>query len=258
VPLSQAGEGARLFVVVTWGASGSLWLARLLNAHPEVLCLHAFNGQLNRHWGQSIDELTYLRAIAHQSKAYRLAGDVHGVDVHGLGALRDAFGDRLRVATLVRHPVPRLVSQWAVYRRRGIGLRELSRRARWRARLRVWRRAGNPDEPLFAHAMSLVNRVVLESRQGPMFALERLASDVDEAQALLSHLSASELAFPESAFESVWRTRVNPHASAEARVFEPKALFAELPAWQREAFAALLDPAARSRYEELGYDLSFV
>ena len=39
--LLDAGSCDRLFAVVSWGAAATMWLAKTLNAHPEMLCLHA-------------------------------------------------------------------------------------------------------------------------------------------------------------------------------------------------------------------------
>ena len=249
----------RLFSVISWGASGSQWLVRLLNAHPDVLCLHHLRG----HWAFILDEppvanLTYLRVVERQGRAYRLAGDVHGVDPHDLDAARREFGSRLRVACMSRHPVPRIASQLGVLHQRGFASYGLSPRRLRHSLPRGLRAAFDDEEKLFfVHVMGLVNRIRLETQLGPVFTLERLSGEVEAVHELLDHLSAGELTFPEEVLERLWARPLNPHASPD-QPRDPKDAFARWPSWQREAFATLLEPEARALYESLGFDLSFV
>lgn len=249
----------RLFAICSWGNAGTYWLTKLLNAHPEIFCVHNVKGQWARHTGADrIDDLDYLRIVGTQGAVYRLAGDVHGVARESIPGLRAEFGDRFRCASLVRHPVPRVRSHMTLAATAGFNSYNVDYR----------RLEGSLDEPLkrllkgeerlfFAHVMELVNSVSEEKALGPVYALERLSSDSGNIEELVAHLSNAELSFPAALLDWDWRDPVNRHAS-DRSAGVPETIFASLPGWQQEAFGALLGPHARRLYEDLGYDLSFL
>ncbi len=253
----------RLFAICSWGNAGTYWLTKLLNAHPEIFCVHNVKGQWARHTGADrIDDLDYLRIVGTQGAVYRLAGDVHGVARESIPGLRAEFGDRFRCASLVRHPVPRVRSHMTLAATEGFNSDDVDYR----------RLEGSLDEPLkrllkgkerlfFAHVMELVNSVSEENALGPVCTLEGLVSEPGQVQELVRHLSNGELSFPASLFDRDWRNPVNRHAGDHAPGEPgniPEDIFVSLPGWQQEAFRALLGPHARTLYEDLGYDLSFL
>jgi hypothetical protein len=106
------------FAVVSWGCAATAWLAKILNSHPEIFCVHA----LRSYWttlGQAtgLDDLTYMQVIASQGHAHKAAGDVHGIDRANIPTLRQAFGPRFNAVVVVRHPLPRLCSLLAFFAR---------------------------------------------------------------------------------------------------------------------------------------------
>ena len=102
------------FIVARMGGTGSAWLAKLLNSHPDVFCSHeavaarAFPAK--QYSGEDI--FLFLRWLAWDTmhEAYAAIGDVgsvwqsHAVAVPGF-----------RTALLIRHPARVLASRLATY-----------------------------------------------------------------------------------------------------------------------------------------------
>lgn len=250
----------RLFGVVTWGNAGSMWLAKLLNSHPGIFCLHHLKGQWADILGQKrLDDLRYYEVIERQASAYDLAGDVHGVELEGLPRLERRYGERFRAAVLVRHPVPRILSHLGSVAEKGRPYYDLNYRRLRRGLSSELRTLLNDEERLFfVHVMGLVNRVVVERDAAPVFTLEDLSQDRSSVARLLDHLSAGSLDPGNLLDGEAWHRPVNSRFSEAPPDRDPRAAFDALPDWGRIAFAALLEPAARDAYEALGYDLSFI
>lgn len=255
----------RVFAVVSWGCAATQWLSVALNAHPEVFAVHSFREYLARHTRVDCvfdDDGDFLLLLAYLFQGYRLVGDVHGVQLGSLPALRARFGEHLAAAVVTRHPLPRLRSYLdmveregpAAYRRRGI------RFSRVRAALPgdLRRLLDTRRKLFFASAVDLANRIVEEEAAARVFCMEDLTGRVEGLDRLLAHLSAGELAYEPAMVEAVYRKQLHSHRERGAAHDEPAAIFEAFEDWQREAFRRLLRPEARAIYEKLGYDLSFV
>jgi hypothetical protein len=105
---------AHRFVITRMGSTGSSWLAKLLDSHPEVLCTHegflalAYPSEQFNHQ----DVLRFLEYFAWDTKhdAYDVLGDVGSVLTYHLSSLY-AFSK----AILVRHPARMLNTRLTVY-----------------------------------------------------------------------------------------------------------------------------------------------
>ena len=53
----------QLFAVVSWGCAATRWLAKVLNCHPEILCLHHGIGAVAS-FHSSMDSLKYFRVLS--------------------------------------------------------------------------------------------------------------------------------------------------------------------------------------------------
>jgi hypothetical protein len=258
----------KLFAVVSWGNAGTHWLGRMLNAHPEVFCLHnlrrkaepggMFQKPLVRFLARRArGPRPYMELLRRVARDYRLAGDVHGVDLHETAALRRAHGGRIRFAAVTRHPVLRVRSHLQQH--------ALGRHRPWLGQGGLRRSVPDDLLPLladeerlfFVHVMRLVSRLPAEQAVGPVFCMERLTRERAELDRLLGHLSQGELSFPDHAFDEDWSAPTARHAAPSA-TRKPEEVFAALEPWQRTCFQRLLDPGAREAYESLGYDLSFL
>lgn len=248
----------RLFAIICWGNSGSQWLSKLLNSHPEVLCFHHVKGQ----WGdvttsRRIDNLSYMELIARQGRPYQLSGDIHGIDIESVESLKQHFGCQLTLASLVRHPVLRVRSHLAGVQKRGLGyyrIRYRKLRSTLPAELRTL--LSTKERLFFVHVMGLVNRVRAEAALGPVYTLESLSSDFSQVKRLLETISNKELEPIDGLNLDLWQRPLNSHTQEQQA--SPPDVFATFSEWQRVAFARLLHPESREIYNHLGLDLSFI
>jgi hypothetical protein len=267
----SATSRPNLFAVISWGTAGTHWLARLLNAHPDVLCVHNLRNKVessqlllrNRWsriaWRRVVGSRRYLRLIRNEGRAYRCAGDVHGVPARDVEDLATCFGERIRFAVLTRHPVTRVRSFVNLNERVGSGidrpvlavhlLRQLGREA--------CEAMGSRRRLYFLYGVLQVLRVIEEQRVGPIFTLERLTTERDEVNRLLRHLSQGELAFDPETLEASYSQPTISHSPTK-QTDDPAQVFASFEPSEQATFRQFLLPEARKLYEELGYDLSFL
>ena len=105
-----------LFAVVSWGCAATAWLARVLNSHTDVFCVH----QANVKWSlfseaPRLDDVLYMRLIRNLGRGHAAAGDVHGIDRNKIALLREAYGEGFDCAVVVREPLSRLRSQFSLF-----------------------------------------------------------------------------------------------------------------------------------------------
>jgi hypothetical protein len=244
----------RLFAVVSWGCAGTAWLARALNSHPEVFCVHA----LSVTWRifveapptSNIDSIDYMRLVGAQGHAHAVAGDVHGVSRHTIPALQEEFGETFRVAVLVRDPLPRLRSQLALMERlkmhRGWGdLTYVDEMAQSRG---LDPRGWNYTDRLRFHAVNMLNSIIDEMAIGAIYKMEEVVSRKDVLLELFDHLTAG-LSVPTWWADYVQRLApINSHArTANSASLDVTAEF----------LRQVVRPEARDRYRSLGYAVNF-
>jgi len=248
------------FVGYCWGAAGSAWLARVLNAHEDVLCLHSPIVPRFDHY-KIEDSCAFLKTIFRggaMGAVYPVAGVTHGVPIEWQGTLAEKLGIPLREFVLVRDPVPRVRS---VARLRQQHWREKPNEPRWRKAYRETRErleratgrrfAADPDASAFQYACHQLNSIVAERKTGvPIFRLEDLVAGEEGLQRLLAHASAGRCSFDAPRLARLQALRLNTHAE------RPQTSEEIWDGWseeERAAFRTLLTPESRKAYEELGY-----
>jgi len=105
----------RRFLVTRMGSTGSTWLAKLLNSHPDVFCTHEqvlARVHARRSFGTT-DIVELIRAIASNTHhgAYQAAGDIGSIWLGHARALRGRF----TTALLLRHPARLLYTRLKIY-----------------------------------------------------------------------------------------------------------------------------------------------
>ena len=107
----------RRFVVARMGSTGSTWLAKVLNSHPDVFCTHeqVLSRSVAKESVSFADINCLIREIAAVTHhgAYRAAGDVGSVWLTHLIALRGKF----KTALLLRHPARLLATRLKIFPR---------------------------------------------------------------------------------------------------------------------------------------------
>ena len=237
-----------VFAVVSWGCSATGWLARVLNSHPDILCLHAgssFWAELSN--TPPLDSISYIRILACLGYAHKVAGDIHGVARHDIPQLREAFGSLFNAAVVVRDPLPRLRSQLALFERSGWS-------DHWRTddipailhEKNVILPTGNKQEMLFVHGARMLNAITEEFSVGNVYRSEDLTSSTDMLSEFISDISQGTVQSENTWLEdAVAVTNINSHANPKTEI--------SFSDWQMDVITKIVEPAAWEYYEVLGY-----
>lgn len=238
----------RVFAVVSWGCAGTTWLAKALNTHPDVFCVHAGNHFMHRFGkGPRLDGFQYLRTLGAQASAYKAAGDVHGVSRDQVGALRNRLGDLFGCGILIREPMPRLRSQIAHFKRfaySGWGALEyidtIAAAAGCNPRLLT------VEQRYFFHAVNMLNAILSEVSIAPIYRMEDLSADADHLTACATQLTNGAIEFSTPWAETaITLGKINEHIS--------KTKVAGFDDFERAIIKAVVKREAWDAYENLGY-----
>ncbi|HLK22277.1 MAG TPA: hypothetical protein VKT81_25195 [Bryobacteraceae bacterium] len=237
-----------LFAVVSWGCAATAWLAKVLNSHKDIFCVHAANGVWEA-FGQAskLDGLEYLRILRVQGRHYAVAGDVHGFDRKQIAGLKALLPGMFSSAVLVREPIARLRSQLALFD----GM----------ADQRFWNisyvdtmidRLGlvlpNRDyhTKLFIHGACLLNAITEEAQDGKVFRQEDLTADPEVLRALIREVTAGKISPATGWCSDALQIRgVNPHDSSRRPL--------KFEEWQLNVLRRVVNPEAWKLYADLGY-----
>src|SRR5579871_4743650 len=238
----------QLFAVVSWGCAATAWLARTLNHHPDIFCVHAANhgwqvlGNCDR-----LDGLPYMRVLGNMGADHLAAGDVHGVSRHHVHELKQILGKHFNSAVVVREPVGRLRSQLALfakfqkYRTWDIGYIESII-----PRKRVVLPADTYECRFFVHAANMLNAILEEKSVGRIFRSEDLTKWPECLGDFVEEITGGEVS-PNMEWlrSAIARPRLNIHRHQPARQpFEN---------WQLDVIQKVVEPESWEIYETLGY-----
>jgi hypothetical protein len=246
-------QAPRVFSVVSWGAAATTWLASALNDCPDVLCLHAANHLWSRLNGASVvDGLPYIQFVGRLGCTAKAAGDVHGISRYHIGTIKEHYGDVFRSAVLVRDPLYRLMSYFALASqdrdpRQTYG--DLSYLHDKFPEAVEQLPSGEYDGFLFLQGVSLLNAVVDEASVGPIWRMEDLTTNPIELIGAVDYLTSSTVA-PPRAWATKWTEggKLNQHAKTAI----------DFNLWQRRVLVSALLPEAIAAYRALGYEMSWI
>jgi len=240
---------ARVFAIISWGAAATSWLAWALNAHPDIYCVHA----ANHFWNvlgnaPRLDGVEYIQLLSRQGSAHRVAGDVHGVSRHLVPAIRKAFGDAFRSAVVIRDPLPRLRSQYALMNRyKEYHCYDVSYVDGLIDRLNLPVAKDDFDRKLSVHGINMLNAIVEEVAVGPVFKSEELTSDSQALERLIHAIAGQD-----TVVDAQWCQRIvaspprNSHRRHETDILsEP---------WFRDLISRVVRPEAWELYHKYGYE----
>jgi hypothetical protein len=102
-----------MFYILTCGSTGSVWVARALSRHPDIVCFHGLktlplapgNDPSKSQARQFVGELAHLYRMSHGDKIF---GAIHGFAVAEILPEIAAVGGAF--AAMIRHPITRLDS----------------------------------------------------------------------------------------------------------------------------------------------------
>ena len=238
----------QLFAVISWGCAATAWLSTVLNAHPDIYCVH----EANHRWHvlghvEKLDGAPYLRIIGSQGFAHIAGGDVHGVSRHLVPECRRSFGENFTAAVVVREPIARVHSQLALYRDfEGLRAWNVDYVDAILASKEIAVPPGDYESRLFVHAANMLNAVLEEREVGTIYRAEDLTSDANVLGNFVEEITRGRVSPSAQWLESALQTRkVNVHARRDpGREFDD---------WQINVIRKVVDPRAWEVYESLGY-----
>jgi hypothetical protein len=241
--LSHLQPDGRRFFVARMGSTGSSWLAKLLNSHPDVFCSHegvAARAYPARSYGHA-DILRFLNWLAWDSMhgAYTAIGDVGSVwSLHAV-ALRE-----FQTAILLRHPARLLNTRLARYAH-DQSFTEVRTDAEVREIWDIDMSMCDPLDRVFLHDLFVFASQAWAAERG--VHLIRIEDMSDSAYCLreLKHLTGMD--YDPGLVGQAIRKRVNQHVQPMAIA----QIVASFTPRQREWYWLMLREAA----PHLGYDL---
>jgi hypothetical protein len=259
---TSPSSGSRFFVGYCWGGAGSTWVARLLNAHPDILCMHA--PILPRFDHMEFEDAQELLSFFFEGELdnYPFLGFTHGVSIQWAGRLEEQYGSRLRSFVLIREPVARLRSVVALQSHLARDRDEGYQRAMIERWLPIWNqlceRSGR-DLPRdyrsmsFYYAVKMLNEIEAETETGyPIFRLEDLVSKVGAVYELFAHVAPGAIRMAKGQIRRIQRTKVGAHATEAP---EGRWGYNTMPLTMKVALDTLLTDKSRALYRMHGYDL---
>jgi hypothetical protein len=250
--LSEEANIARLFSVISWGCAATHWLARALNSHADIFCVHAGNFSLHQ-YGRApyLDGAEYLRVIGALGTSYAAAGDVHGVDIHKIQESRDAFGDRFGCAVVVREPLARLRSQLALFKSNLESGTWNVDHVQHFINQGVVLPADNYENRVTLHGIWMLNSIIGEHPVARVWRCEDLTTRADVLVEFATYITGGSVPIDLSwASGAVGSPRIDQHASSDH-----EAAYRQFDDWQIEALRKIVEPRAWQLYSELGYPL---
>lgn len=238
----------QVFYVVSWGCAATAWLARVLNHHPDIYCVHA----ANHHWHvlgdcEKLDGVRYLRIIGSQGHSHIAAGGVHGISRHLVPECRRIFGNQFNAAVVVREPLSRIRSLIALHRDfEGFQVFDLDYLDAILDRAGIVIEPGDYQSRLFVHAANMLNAILEELEVGKIYRCEDLTSDTGVLGEFVREITRDKISPDSGWLKAALETKkVNVHAGRHPR--------RELTDWQIDVIRKVVDPRAWDIYESLGY-----
>lgn len=239
----------QLFAIISWGCAATTWLYKVLNAHPEIFCVHA----LNNIWfstntiksEKKIDGLEYFQVISKLAYVYKAVGDIHGLSRHHVPELRRVLGDKFNAVVVVREPMPRLKSQLSMFHKD-------QKHKFWNIDYidDVIKNQGitlpNDDyeHKLFVHGVNMLNAITEEVNVGKIFRSEDLTTDPSILGEFIEEISCRKVTTENELLSKMIKIdRVNVHTSKEI----------EFEDWQIDIIKKVVDQTSWELYSKLGY-----
>ncbi len=241
----------RLFAVITWGCCGSTWLAKVLNSHPDIFCLHCLNQHFSYLYGSPyVEGIGYLKTISVTANGYKLAGDIHGVDREELPYLRKVLGKNFRDAVLVRDPLKRLKSMCYCLRRLKGGYSDYSYIEELIESNKLKLKNYSMNEILFVHAVNMLNAIIEETQLSSRIEkIEDLTEDKNKFIEFIDYLSDGGIILDEHWVSQVFSIpKINSHIGDREITFDNHEI---------EIMNRVIKPEAIKLYENLGYNMRF-
>ncbi len=242
----------RRFFVARQGGTGSAWLAKVLNAHPDVFCSHeaiiAWKPQSTAYSDEDLTQLIESLALNSRHGAYVAAGDIGSAWV---GHVVIAPSHLFSVGVLVRHPA-RMLRTRLVRARSAVGELASVDCVNIDRFFEVPVSGLSGEDALFLNDCLYWCVTAYCVPQPLIIRLEDISTSVFSLAALCRRLTGIE--YSPQLLSSLMNTRVNVSAASEATIDDCLASFTPL---QREWYGRFIEPAMFSAgYGEIAAPLA--
>jgi len=247
-------QTVKLFAIITWGSTGTNWLSKILNLHPEIFCVHELAIVLNqsklfknKNFWDECDPIDFMKIVSRLSNA-RVHGDVHSINPKDVPTLKEYFGKNFSTVVIQREPISRLKSTVANFnnwlpnqiwnidfvddliRHKGISIPKY-----------------DYEHKLFVFAAHLLNTIEQETKYdcGTMYTMEDLILDKTYLKSLIEEISTGALTPDDELLDKMINTSAtNQRASKEKIEFED---------WQYDVIKTTVNEKTWELYSKLGY-----
>ena len=250
------------FLGFCWGAAGTTWLARLLNSHEDILCLHAPILPRYDHFrfAESSEIVDLVFNGEDFGAAYPVVGFTHGIASEWQSLLTEKYGDQLRCFAVTRHPIKRIQSTLDLnIRQKDVRLADPTWRQAYADTYQELTQSSGRQFPddfeslAFYKACKMVNSIIWERQQAfPLYRFEDLVSNEESVKNLVAHVSRGTCQLAAAVVRKMQDTVVRARAAPGLSVVET------YRAWRtehRDAYHHLVAPPALRLYQQLGYEL---
>lgn len=253
-----------LFIGYCWGSAGTAWLAKLLNAHPDICCHHAPMLPRFNHFALE-DSLELVDSMFNSlGLAYSFVGLTHGVHREWHTHFVKKF-EHVRGFITIRHPFPRILSTYNLNMVPGVA--EANKNdPNWVSSMMKYHEVletisgksfpTNYEALSFYHGCGMVNDIVHEVATGlPIFKYEELTTDYRVVQQLLTAISDGYLHMEKALIEGIQQTPVGTRAGKIVNRL-PRSVYESWNEVQKEAFQWLVTDESKELYRKAGYELN--
>jgi hypothetical protein len=262
-----------VFYISSHGSAGDHWfdwLARGLNAHPDVMIYMGESVRSKylkeRSRKERPDLLAFTEFLTDLGKPYRAIGECYAYRAYQLEALLPVHGDRVRFVNIVRHPYCWL-SSYVHWRTTNMGMPagqisavehewSVTRHAEFAALgLQPY---GREDIAVWAshQGMHILNRMLSDAAPAVRnLPLETLVADRGAFCDLAAHLTHGRISFPPALLDTIYGWVMTPFRVGGRVLTAPEAERAAWPAWKERAWEALVTPPVRAMFTSWGYQL---
>jgi hypothetical protein len=262
-----------VFYISSHGSAGDHWfdwLARALNAHPDLFIYMGESVRSKylkeRSRKERPDLLAFTEFLTDLGKPYQAIGECYAYRAYQLEALAPVHGDRVRFVNVVRHPYCWL-SAYVSWRCTNMGMppgQTLSVDHEWnvtrhdefkalglqpytREQIDVW---------ASLQGMHILNRMISDAAPGVHnVRLEKLVEDRDTLNETIGLLTHGRVKFERPLLDLIYGWTQTPFRVGGRVLDDPAKERAAWPEWKVRAFGKLVEPRVRRMFEGFGYDL---
>jgi len=243
-----------IFAIITWGGTGTSWISKVLNLHPEIFCVHELAIKLyqskfytKKNYWDEFDPIDFMKVIYRLSD-HKANGDVHSIRPQDVPLLKEFFGKNFSSVVLEREPISRLKSQMANYKiwnyQKLWSIDYIDEKIK---SIGISLPKFDYEHKLFVHGVNLLNTIAQEVNYncGKMFRMEDLVSDPKYLKSLIKEISSGELSADDELLNKMIKTPATNIRASKEKI--------ELEDWHIDVIKKIVNEKTWELYSNLGY-----